>query len=146
MQPSIYKHLEDLDFYNQKLTVLLTNCTNAGYPAQGRIPLAAAPVRQDILHQIKKHAVDIHEAICEGYRCQCEIPHLANLGLRNLAPTKLSAVEEAFELLFPIDDPQDNPAARMSAVSIPGVNMASPKSTSDHSVGSMESTESYILE
>ncbi|RFU32311.1 hypothetical protein B7463_g4031, partial [Scytalidium lignicola] len=141
-QSNISKSLDDLDFYNSKLTMLVTNCTSPGYPAQGRVPSATSILQQELLEQIKKHASDIHNAICEGYRCQCQIPHLANLGLRNVAPTKLESVEEEFELLFPIDDPLDNAAARMSEFS-----MASPTSTSDKSMssGSLESTDSFIL-
>ncbi|KAH8820808.1 hypothetical protein F5884DRAFT_61394 [Xylogone sp. PMI_703] len=141
-QSSISKSLDDLDFYNTKLKVLVTNCTNPGYPAQGKIPSATALFSQELLQQIKKHAGDIHNAICEGYRCKCQIPHQANLGLRNVTPLKLESVEEEFELLFPIDDPFDNAAARLSEFS-----MASPTSTSDKSLssGSLESADSFIL-
>ena len=56
------------------------------------------------------HALDIYNAICNGYKCDCDRPHFANLKLPRLNSLEAES-EETFEydgtalqLLFSIDD------------------------------------------
>ncbi|MAD82764.1 MAG: hypothetical protein CL912_07365 [Deltaproteobacteria bacterium] len=54
------------------------------------------------------HALDIYQALCNGYKCACETPHVANLKLPRLRIVEQvpddSASYDALELLFSIEE------------------------------------------
>lgn len=56
------------------------------------------------------YGMDVYHAINNGYRCPCEIPHPARLGLRDLpkTPDLLALTDDksdSFKLLFPFEEP-----------------------------------------
>ena len=69
------------------------------------------------LRSITTQANDLHDAICEGYNCQCRNPHEANL-----RPPDDCDLSQPFDLLFPVDE--------AVAKGITGQDFPSPKSKS----------------
>jgi hypothetical protein len=69
------------------------------------------------LRSITTQANDLHDAICEGYNCQCRNPHEANL-----RPPDDFDLSQPFDLLFPVDE--------VVAKGITGQDFPSPKSKS----------------
>ena len=61
------------------------------------------------LRRDSSHVIDLYKAIYNGFRCNCDIPHLANFGLPQISDhaqkdsTRLIK-DWQFDLLFPIDD------------------------------------------
>jgi hypothetical protein len=98
--------LESLKKLNGQLQRLVTNCTASGFPAQGRQTASPSRLSPDILKEKTIHAEDIYHAICNSYNCQCQSPHEANLGLRQVSPEALGA-DEPFELIFPVDEEKE---------------------------------------
>ncbi len=66
------------------------------------------------------HALDIYEALCNGYKCACKKPHLANLKLARLSDLEASLEghedDGALELLFPIEDRMDTALSQESVI------------------------------
>ena len=62
------------------------------------------------LRRDSSHAIDVYNAICDGYRCNCDAPHFANLGLPLISEDPQADKNGLISgwqfklLLFPIDD------------------------------------------
>jgi hypothetical protein len=105
-QTSLRRHLEELRELNHDLQRLL------GFRAlpdrTGRRKRRSAALR--FLRRDFTHALDIYNAICNGYRCHCDRPHFANLKLprlSNLEPGPnegLSHDAGTLQLLFSVED------------------------------------------
>jgi hypothetical protein len=70
--------------------------------AQGRETEQATIPPENPAHRLRKfttQANDIHDAIGEGYKCQCRNPHEANL-----RPPDDFDLSQPFDLLFPVDE------------------------------------------
>lgn len=133
---SFRQELESLKKLNGQLQRLVTNCTASGFPAQGRQPVSLPRLSPDILKEKTTNAEDIYHAICNSYNCQCQSPHEANLGLRQVSPEALGT-DESFELIFPVDEEKEYITER---------DLKSPMSPSYSSIASTEMTatdESY---
>lgn len=100
-QASMKENLRKLRDYNARLQRLLTNCTSAGYPAQGRLPRTSSRLAPGVLRKITTHANELHDAICEGFKCPCRNPHEARL--RMYSPDDID-LAQPFELVFPVDE------------------------------------------
>jgi hypothetical protein len=100
-QASMKESLRKLHVYNARLQRLLTNCTSAGYPAQGRLPKTSPRLAPGVLRKITTHANELHDAICEGFNCPCRNPHEARL--RMYSPDDID-LAQPFELVFPVDE------------------------------------------
>jgi hypothetical protein len=57
----------------------------------------------DVLRRMSMHANDIHDALCDSYRCECLDPHKANLGARYISPDNLD-LSQPLELLFTVSE------------------------------------------
>jgi hypothetical protein len=124
------QELESLKTLNGQLQKLVTNCTAPGFSAQGKQLESPERLSPNFLKEYTTHAEDIYHAICNSYNCQCEYPHEANLGLREVSP-KTPDPSDPFELIFPIDEEKEYIAER---------DLKSPMSPSYFSITSTEMT------
>ena len=72
-----------------------------------------APMRQ-FLRRDSSFAIDLYDAICVGYQCDCSAPHVANFSIPRItsgAHTNNSSLRRIwqFDLLFPVEDEADTP-------------------------------------
>lgn len=127
---SFRQELESLKKLNGQLQKLITNCTVSGFPAQGKQPVSPPRLSPDLLKENTTHAEDIYQAIGNSYNCECQSPHEANLGLRQISPKPVNT-SEPFELIFPVDEGKEYITER---------DLSSPISPSYISVASTEMT------
>ena len=103
-QSSLKEHLDRLESYNIQLQRLLADHSLPSMPAYDR---KTKPCRR-FLRRDSRHAVAIYNAICDGYRCTCKAPHLANFSLPRISDdtrTDSGLISRSqFELLFAIDE------------------------------------------
>lgn len=85
--------------YNETLRRLLFNPSSYGYQSQSKIPKSSPNLPPYVLKRIAAQANELHDAICEGYNCDCRHPHEANLGALSVNDFEL---KEPFELVFPV--------------------------------------------
>jgi hypothetical protein len=88
----------------------------------GRQAKQSSSLPAHVLRRITAQANELHDAICEGYNCQCRNPHEANLGTHPLDDLDLI---QPFDLLFPVDETIVN--------GFTGQDLPSPKSTGEKS-------------
>lgn len=125
-------NLESLGDFNHDLQRLLglTPVTAPG----GRAKRLVGNIR--FLRGDYTHAFDIYNALCNGYKCACETPHLANLKLSRLDSVDQlpddSGSDDVLELLFSIDEPPPQTAVVEGDTS-PG--------TSDEDAGCLRSAD-----
>lgn len=86
---------------NGRLQRLLTNIASSGHPAQGRKPKTSTKLPNDVLRRISAQANELHDALNEGYKCDCRNGHEASLGPHSLEDLDLT---QPFEIMFPIDE------------------------------------------
>lgn len=104
---NLKQNLEALHSYNGQLRRLLSSSTGSGSAPQGNLPSKSSTSSPEFLRRISNHANDLHDAICNGYRCECPLTHQASLGLQSRlrqAPAIALNDTEPFELLFPLDE------------------------------------------
>ncbi|KAI4210335.1 MAG: hypothetical protein LQ351_006784 [Letrouitia transgressa] len=104
-QSSLKERLDKLTSHNIQLQRLLTD---RSLPSDSTHPKQSKPSRR-YLRQDLSHAVDLYNAICDGYRCECNAPHLTNFSLPKISDTSRTnsglITGWHFELLFTIEDP-----------------------------------------
>ncbi len=103
-QSSLKERLDRLTACNTQLDRLLTN---RSLPSQPRLHQRPGPSRR-YLWRDRSHAIDIYNAICDGYQCECAAPHRANFALPRMSDkirtdSGLSSVWD-FELLFATEE------------------------------------------
>lgn len=99
LQEKIKADLKQLMQYNETLRRLLFNPSSYGYQSQSKIPKSSPNLPPYVLKRIAAQANELHDAICEGYNCDCRHPHEANLGALSVNDFEL---KEPFELVFPV--------------------------------------------
>ncbi|MCJ1405771.1 hypothetical protein MMC11_009001 [Xylographa trunciseda] len=104
-QSSIRERLEELTTYNGQLQRLFTD---RSIPSNVIPTTKAVPVRRYLRRECGR-AVDIYNAVCNSYQCDCESPHVANFGLPRLsdnfqADSNGFIGNWQFEFLFAVDD------------------------------------------
>jgi hypothetical protein len=100
-QTTVRESLHKLQDLNGRLQRLLTNSASSGYPAQGRTQKTSPNLPPDLLNQRSAQANEVHDAIYEGYSCDCRNGHEANLGLHS--PYDHNTIQP-FEIVFPVDE------------------------------------------
>ncbi|MCJ1381136.1 hypothetical protein MMC17_004245 [Xylographa soralifera] len=104
-QSSIRDRLEELTAYNRQLQRLFTD---RSIPSNATSSNKAVPARRYLRRECSR-AVDVYNAVCNGYQCDCESPHVANFGLPRLsdnfqADSNGFIRNWQFEFLFAVDD------------------------------------------
>ena len=97
--------MDELTAYNQQLQRLWTD---RSLPTSAAPPTKAVPAKKYLRRDCSR-VVDIYNAICNGYQCNCEKPHVANFGLPELSdnsqPDSKDVVANLqFDFLFPTDE------------------------------------------
>ena len=104
-QSSLKERLDQLTTYNTQLDRLMAN---RSLPSQPPLHQRPGPSRRYLLRD-RSHAIDIYNALCDGYQCECTDPHRANFGLPRISDKirtnsgLMSAWQ--FELLFATEAP-----------------------------------------
>lgn len=104
--PTASTQLSQLKEYNQTLRLLLTDHTTPSSDGSFRQPLPSLEFPQRD-HSDAKH---VYSAICNGYRCDCHLPHYANIEVPQLNNTPSLAWPQArkevprLHILFPMED------------------------------------------
>ena len=101
LQAAIRDSLRKLHELNGRLQRLLTNSASPGYPAQGRTPKISTKLPEDVLRRISAQANELHDALNEGYKCDCLNGHEASLGPHSPEDLDLT---QPFEIVFPVDE------------------------------------------
>ncbi|MCJ1393441.1 hypothetical protein MMC18_006316 [Xylographa bjoerkii] len=104
-QSSIRERLEELTAYNGQLQRLFAD---RSIPSNATSTIKAVKARR-YLHRECSRAVDVYNAVCNSYQCDCESPHVANFGLPRLsdnfqADSNGFIRNWQFEFLFAVDD------------------------------------------
>ena len=100
--------------HNSLLVRLLTDYSLPHNAASRKVP---APIRQ-FLRRDSSYAIDLYDAICVGYQCDCDVPHVANFSVPRISSrtlTKNNSLRQ-FDLLFPIEDELGAPDDRFKTV------------------------------
>ena len=103
-QSSLRERLNRLTAYNTQLQRLLTD---RSLPTETSLHDRSRPSKR-YLWRDRSHAVDIYNALCDGYRCKCSAPHRANFGLPRISDNirtnsgLISAWQ--FELLLSVEE------------------------------------------
>jgi hypothetical protein len=100
-QATVKDSMRKLHDLNLRLQRLLTNSASSGYSAQGRPPTTSTGLPPEVLRRISAQVNDLHDAIDEGYTCNCWSGHEANLGVHSPEDHKLI---QPFEIIFPVDE------------------------------------------
>jgi hypothetical protein len=100
-QATVKESLRKLRELNGRLQRLLTNSASSGYPAQGRASKTSTKLPPDILRRISTQANELHDALYEGYKCECPNGHKASLGPHSPEDLDLT---QPFEIVFPVDE------------------------------------------
>lgn len=101
---NVQDSLRRLRNYNIDLERLLADCS---FITTTNYQTATAPLRK-YLRRDCSCAIDIYNAIYDGYRCDCNAPHFAKFGLPQISEgfgtdNNDLADGEQFELVFPVD-------------------------------------------
>ena len=117
-QSSLKERLDRLTAHNVQLGRLLTD---RSLPSASDHSKRSKPAKK-YLHRDSSHAVDVYNAICDGYQCDCSVAHLANFRLPGISSDTrtnsglLSGWQ--FELLFAIGDSEVDEAICTSPVEL----------------------------
>ena len=136
-QSSLKERLDRLTAQNVQLDRLLTD---RSLPSALDDSKRSKPTRR-YLRRDSSHAVDIYNAICDGYRCECNVAHLASFSLPGLSSdtrTDSGLVSDwQFELLFATGESDVDEAVCTSPIELEElVTSWSQMSTGGETVGS----------
>ncbi|KAL8941509.1 MAG: hypothetical protein Q9216_002191 [Gyalolechia sp. 2 TL-2023] len=120
-QSSLKQRLDTLTAYNIQLQRLLAD---RSLPSNAHSHSTSKPSRR-YLRRDPSRVVDLYNAICEGYRCNCKVPHLANFSLPRISDkirTDSGLVGGwQFELLFAAKASEFDDASSDSHVGLEGL-------------------------
>ena len=120
-QSSLKQSLDKLTAYNIQLQRLLADRSLPG----SSLPQKTTKPSRKFLRRDSSHVVDLYNAICDGYRCTCKVPHLANFGLPQITDrvkTDSGLVTTwQFELLFATREPAVDEVSAASPKGLEGL-------------------------
>ena len=103
-QSSLTSCLDDLTGCNVRLQRLITGHS---LPLASKANYKRPRPPKRYLRRDAGRAVDLYRAVCDGYRCNCDAPHLANFSLPKVSECSTqddaSAKDRQYELLFAVD-------------------------------------------
>lgn len=111
---SIQNRLYRLKALNKNLRRLLDEPPGISLGAPPRESRRILSASCTFLHRDYKEPIEVYNVISQGYACNCDGPHLTNLGyhcplcVAPFAPSKTTKHEWTFELIF---TPQQHPAS-----------------------------------
>ncbi|KAL9598500.1 MAG: hypothetical protein Q9219_004473 [cf. Caloplaca sp. 3 TL-2023] len=120
-QSSLKQRLDELTAYNVQLQRLLAD---RSLPSES-IPRRRSKPPRRYLRRNPSHVVDLYNAICDGYRCECDVPHFANFSIPRISDELrtdsglISGWE--FELLFATKDSVENENPTASPIELEGL-------------------------
>ena len=113
---SLRDQLDELTGYNKQLQRLLTDRSLPNHASLTR--RTVAPKRY--LRREYGPAVDVYDALCNGYQCDCDAPHFANFCLPRLSDNFQADISGLvtnwqFAFIFPVTDLEVQSNSSMSA-------------------------------
>ncbi|KAL9609699.1 MAG: hypothetical protein Q9167_005549 [Letrouitia subvulpina] len=120
-QSRLKERLDRLTSLNVQLQRLLTD---RSLPSDSTHPKKSKPSRRYLRRDLS-HAVDLYNAICDGYRCECNAPHLTNFSLPRISDcsrTNSGLISGwHFELLFTVEEPAVDDTLTTSSTELEGL-------------------------